>query len=111
MNYNDPLVKKFLIIIGILVILSPLGILLTWNQGAWGEWDPSQLAQHVHANVSGMLALSGVYNYAPMQDYDVPGWDDPFHASIGYILSAIVGIILCTTLYFILVKFVVSPSK
>ena len=100
MNFNDPLIKKFFIVIGVLIVLSPLGILITWNYGdAWGEWGVEDLADNVHADISGLESLSDVWAYAPLPDYDVPGWDDPTHASIGYILSAIVGVVLCDTVF------------
>ncbi|ACX73175.1 MAG: hypothetical protein GXN95_06520 [Methanococci archaeon] len=108
MNWQDPLVKKFLYVIIAMIILCPLGILLVWNYGdAWGEWDPQELAEKVgESKVSGMLHLADIWNHALLPDYDVPGWDDPFHASIGYIISAIVGVILCVGAYYALIKFV-----
>lgn len=113
MNWDDPLVKKFTYLIIAMIILCPLGILLVWNYGdAWGEWDPHELAEKVGANkVAGMLHLADIWHYAPLPDYDIPGWDDPLHASIGYIISAIVGVILCFAVYFALVKFVNPAAK
>ncbi|XRO75059.1 PDGLE domain-containing protein [Methanocaldococcus sp. 28A] len=107
MNFDDPLVKKFVYIIIALIICCPIGILLVWNYGdAWGEWDVSELAKKVHANIQGMEELSGIWSYAILPDYDIPGWDTPLKASIGYIISAIVGVILCIIAYYGLVKFV-----
>ncbi|ENN95593.1 hypothetical protein J422_07002 [Methanocaldococcus villosus KIN24-T80] len=110
MNWDDPLVKKFAYLIGAMIILCPLGILLVWNYGdAWGEWDPSEVAKEVGASkVAGLLKLSGVWQYAILPDYNIPGWDDPLHASIGYIISAIVGVALCLAFYYIIVKLVYS---
>ncbi len=111
MEINDPLIKKFLIVIGVLIVLSPLGILLTWNYGdAWGEWGAEDLSDEVHADISGLQSLSDIWGYAPLPDYNIPGWDDPIHASIGYILSAIVGVVLCIGLYYGLLK-IVNPSS
>ncbi|WP_457612456.1 PDGLE domain-containing protein [Methanocaldococcus sp.] len=111
MNWSDPIVKKFVYIIVAMIVLCPLGILLVWNYGdAWGEWDPHELAEKVGVNkVAGMLHLADIWKYAPLPDYDIPGWDDPLHASIGYIISAIVGVALCVGAYFLLVK-IVSPK-
>ncbi|WP_048058102.1 PDGLE domain-containing protein [Methanothermococcus okinawensis] len=111
MNFNDPLVKKFLIVIGVLVVLSPLGILLTWNNGdAWGEWGVEDLSNEVHADISGLQSLSDAWSYAPLPDYDIPGWDNPTMASIGYIISAIIGVILSIAIYYALIK-IVNPAS
>jgi len=106
MNWNDPLVKKFMYLIGAMIVLSPLGILLVWNYGdAWGEWGADELVKKFgESKISGMLHLADIWNYAPLPDYNIPGWDDPVHASIGYIISAIVGVVLCVGVYYLLVK-------
>ena len=108
-DFKDPLVKKFLYVIIALIILCPLGILLVWNYGdAWGEWDVNDVAEKVHANIQGMEELSGIWSYAILPDYDIPGWDDPVRASIGYIISAIVGVALCLGAFYGLTKIVYS---
>ncbi|XRO77819.1 PDGLE domain-containing protein [Methanocaldococcus sp. 10A] len=107
MDFKDPLVKKFLYVIIAMIILCPLGILLVWNYGdAWGEWDVNDVAEKVHTDISGMEKLSDVWSYAILPDYDVPGWDTPLKASIGYIISAIVGVILCLGAFYGLTKIV-----
>ncbi|MGB9814989.1 MAG: PDGLE domain-containing protein [Thermoplasmata archaeon] len=76
--------RKSLILLIILIILSPLGILLVWNYGsAYAEWD------HI-----GSWYPQHFWNLAPLQDYNVNGWDSPLMASLGYIISAIVGVTL-----------------
>ncbi|WP_297536254.1 PDGLE domain-containing protein [Thermococcus sp.] len=107
----DRVVKALLIVIGVMVILSPIGILLVWNsQGAWGEWDVSTVEHMVGHKLPGMEKLSTLWNHAVLPDYDVPGWEDKLHASIGYIISAVVGTVLVVTLYYLLVKFVVGKG-
>lgn len=111
MNWQDPLVKKFLYVIIAMILLCPLGILLVWDYGdAWGEWGPEDVAEKVGEDkVSGLLHLADIWAYAPLPDYNIPGWEDKVHASIGYIISAIVGVALCLGAYYILVK-VVNPQ-
>ena len=107
----DRVVKALLIVIGVMVILSPIGILLVWNsQGAWGEWDVSTVEHMVGHKLPGMEKLSTLWNHAVLPDYDVPGWEDKLHASIGYIISAVVGTALVVALYYLLVKFVVGKG-
>jgi len=101
----DRVTKTLLVIVGILIILSPIGILLVWNyEGAWGEWDVGTIEHMVGHKLPGMEKLSGVWDHAPLQDYNIPGWDDKLHASIGYIVSAVVGVALVVGLYYGLVK-------
>jgi cobalt/nickel transport protein len=67
----------------ILMVLCPLGILLTWDYGsAWGEWG----------NVGGWAPMQ--WWTAPMPDYGFAGWTDKASASAAYILSAAVGVVL-----------------
>ncbi|WP_456394772.1 PDGLE domain-containing protein [Thermococcus sp.] len=107
----DRLTKTFLVIIGVMIILSPIGILLVWNYGdAWGEWDPGDLAGQVHEKLTGMEKLSNAWTHALLPDYNVPGWEDKLHASIGYIISAVVGVALVLGAYYGLVKLVGSSS-
>jgi len=75
--------------LAVLVIASPLGLLAPGM--AWGEWGTDQLASlGIKAVPQGMQALSGLWG-APMAGYDLPALGN---ANLGYILSAIVGIIV-----------------
>ncbi len=107
----DRVTKTLLAIVGVMIILSPIGILLVWNYSdAWGEWDVNTVEQMVGHQLPGMEKLSEVWNHAVLPDYNVPGWEDKLHASIGYIISAIVGTILVVLLYYALVKFTVGKG-
>lgn len=87
-------VKKSLILLVVLIFLSPLGILLVWNYGpAYAEWD------HI-----GSWYPQHFWTYSPLPDYDVSGWDTPLMASIGYIISAIVGVLLIVSLNYGLMR-------
>lgn len=103
----DRVTKTLLAIVGVMVILSPIGILLVWNYSdAWGEWDVQTVEHMVGHRLPGMEKLSTIWNHAVLPDYNVPGWEDKLHASIGYIISAIVGTALVVLLYYLLVKFI-----
>ncbi|MEM0150251.1 MAG: PDGLE domain-containing protein [Thermoplasmata archaeon] len=87
--------KSFLLLI-ILILVSPLGILLVWDYGsAYAEWD------HI-----GSWYPQHYWVYAPLQDYDINGWDSPLFASIGYIISAIVGVTLIILLNYIIMRLI-----
>ncbi|MHC1611005.1 MAG: PDGLE domain-containing protein [Candidatus Methanospirareceae archaeon] len=85
----EPWLKKTLIVIAIFVAIVPLGILGTWNCGdAWGEWGEVQDPEH------GINWTPQAYFGAPLPDYNVEGWDSMLMASVGYWISAIIGIAL-----------------
>jgi cobalt/nickel transport protein len=73
--------KKSIALMISLALATPLGILLVWNNGdAWGEWG-----------AVGQWVPQQFWN-APFAGYDFSGWDGQLMASLGYIISAIVGI-------------------
>ena len=101
----DRVTRTLLAVVGVLIILSPIGILLVWNYSdAWGEWDVGTVEEMVGHRLPGMERLSEVWNHAVLPDYNVPGWEDKLHASIGYVISAIAGTALVLLLYYALVK-------
>ena len=73
--------KKWIVAMVAIIIATPLGILVVWDNGpAWGEWS----------QVGGWVPQQ--FWNAPFADYDLSGWNGQIMASLGYILSAIVGI-------------------
>ena len=91
---------KFLIWIGVLVVLSPLGLILPEHfkaGSAWGEWGADEMQKLVGYVPKGLAKLSSLWN-APMPDYAFKGWEEKglSHLSFVYIISAIVGIGLTT---------------
>jgi cobalt/nickel transport protein len=88
--------KKWIAIMVGLIIATPLGILVVWGRGgAWGEWSSvgDWVPQHFWS--------------APFAGYDLSGWDGQLMASLGYVISAIVGImaiIILTYLLYIVVS-------
>ena len=83
--------KKWLIAMIALIIATPLGILIVWNYGdAWGEWG--EVGQWVPQQ----------FWSAPLPDYNFTGWDSQTMASLGYIISAIVGIVAIVIVTYLL---------
>ncbi|MHC1597738.1 MAG: PDGLE domain-containing protein [Methermicoccaceae archaeon] len=91
--------KRAWLVIAIFVVLVPLGILATWNYGdAWGEWG------EVHTS-GGVWTPQEYGGGAPLPDYNVPGWEDSMlMSSVGYWLSAILGILMTVLLTLGVVK-------
>jgi cobalt/nickel transport protein len=106
--------KKLWIGIGILALLSPLGLILPallGAGGAWGEWGIDMIEKIVGFVPDGMKRLvdSGK---APLQGYAVPGKSKGLvNESFMYILSAIIGIALAAAIMFLLAKLLVRRKK
>lgn len=84
----------------------PLGLLATGT--AHGEWGPDELKDRIGFIPHGVKELSGLW-HAPMQDYSFPrGGDSRIAYSAGYILSALVGIIVGGSLLYFIGKKVVK---
>jgi len=72
-----------------LIVITPIGLLAPGT--AWGEWGAEELtARGLSFVPKGFQQLSGLWS-APMPDYNVPALGN---ANIGYILSAVVGILI-----------------
>lgn len=99
--------KKFWIAIGVLALLSPLGVIipaLFGAGGAWGEWGLDAIEKVLGYVPEGMKRLAHTWK-SPMPDYSVPGQGQGLaHKSVGYILTAIIGIALTAGLAYLLAK-------
>ena len=89
--------NKLWIGIGILILLSPLGLFLPehFQAGdAWGEWGTDTIKELAGYIPQGLEKLSSIWN-APMPDYAFKGWEEKglFSLSFAYIISALIGII------------------
>jgi cobalt/nickel transport protein len=92
-------VKKLWIGLGVLAVFSPIGILLPekFKAGsAWGEWGADEFQGLIGYIPAGLGKLASVWN-AVLPDYAFKGWEGKglAHLSFAYIISAIVGTILC----------------
>jgi cobalt/nickel transport system permease protein len=81
----------------LLIILTPLGLLAAGT--AYGEWAPEELKAKVGFVPPGLEKLSGIWN-APIPDYSFPG----LNPVIGYILAAVVGVLLCMVILYFMSK-------
>ena len=100
---------KFWIGLGVLIVLSPLGLLLPEHfkaGSAWGEWGAREMRELVGYIPKGLEKLSSLWN-APIPDYAFKGWEEKSLASLSlaYILSAFIGILICVGVVLILGKF------
>jgi len=100
-------VKKLWIGIGILVILSPLGVIVPkWfgAGGAWGEWGLDQIEKAVGFVPQGMKRSAETWK-APLPDYAVPGQSKGMPGeSVGYIAAGVIGIVITAAVMYLLSK-------
>jgi cobalt/nickel transport protein len=101
-------IKKLWIGLGILVVLSPLGLILPnhFKAGsAWGEWGSDEMKDLVGYIPQGLEKLSSLWN-APLADYAFKGWEEKglSDLSMAYIVSAVVGIAITVIAIFFIGK-------
>jgi cobalt/nickel transport system permease protein len=89
-----------------LIIISPIGLLAPGT--AWGEWGAEELTKLGLAFIpKGFQQLSGLWS-APMSGYDEAALGN---ANLGYILSALVGIIVTVGVVWLLSTLITSGKK
>jgi cobalt/nickel transport system permease protein len=91
----------------ILILASPVGLLAPGT--AWGEWGTKELGQMGLGFIpQGMDRLSTLWG-APLARYNLPALGN---ANLGYILSAIVGIlVICVVIWLFAVLLTRRPAK
>jgi cobalt/nickel transport protein len=97
---------KLWIGIGILVLLSPLGIIIPGYcgaKGAWGEWGLDQIEKLVGFVPEGMRRIAHIWR-APMTDYAVPGQGTGLGGGLGYLLAGILGVGATAGLMYLVTK-------
>jgi hypothetical protein len=103
------IISKIWIFIGILIVLSPLGLLLPEHfkaGAAWGEWGVDEIQKLVGYIPQGLAKLSSFWS-APIPDYAFKGWEGKplVNLSLAYVFSASLGVLICVGVVFILGKF------
>jgi hypothetical protein len=103
---------KFWIGLGILIVLSPLGLIIPnhFKAGsAWGEWGAEEMQKLGGYIPKGLEKLSRLWN-APLPDYTFKGWEEKglTHLSLAYIFSALLGIVIIAIVIFVIGKLLVK---
>ena len=84
------------------IILSPLGLLTSGT--AYGEWAPDEVKQLIGYVPQGMAKYADKW-HALMPDYSLPKFGESFMSqSMGYVLSALVGILIISALILLSAK-------
>ncbi|MDD1749702.1 MAG: PDGLE domain-containing protein [Methanothrix sp.] len=96
----DKTIKKLAIGLMLLVILTPLGLFAVGE--TFGEWGPEEVKEKLGFVPPGLERLSSFWS-APLPDYAFSGGDGSMTAAAAaYILSAVIGVVVCGgLLYFI----------
>lgn len=98
---------KLWIGIAILILLSPLGLIfpaLFKAKDAWGEWGVDTFKELIGYIPQGFKKLSNIWS-APVPDYTFKGNDKSLAVlSFDYILSALIGILICVGVVFLIGK-------
>jgi hypothetical protein len=100
---------KFWMGLGVLVVLSPLGLLLPKHfkaGSAWGEWGVVEIQKLAGYIPQGLGKFSHLWS-APLPDYAFKGWEGRSSISLcfAYILSAVIGVLVCIGIVLILGRF------
>ena len=107
-------IRELWIALGILVILTPLGLIVpAWfgAGGAWGEWGAEEIKKLIGYVPAGMEKLSHLWK-SPMHDYTVPGQKPGLvRESLGYIAAAIIGVGITGGLAYALAKLLERKNK
>jgi hypothetical protein len=85
--------------LGLLAVLSPLGLYLplwTGAGAAWGEWGLAEIRELLGYVPAGMERSAELWT-APLPDYALPGTEQASLArlTLGYVLSAFLGMAAC----------------
>ena len=99
--------KKLWFAIGILILLSPLGVIIPkmfGAEGAWGEWGLEEIKKIAGFVPAGMKQLAKIWN-APLADYGLPNQGNGLAGkSVGYVIAAVVGVALTAGLMYLLAR-------
>jgi len=92
--------------LAVLIVITPIGLLAPGT--AWGEWGAEELTSLGLSFIPrGMEQLAGLWS-APLPDYALPGLGN---ASMAYILSAIVGILITVIVVWLFTALVTSRKQ
>jgi len=98
----DKMTRNIIIVLAMLIVLTPLGLIATGE--TFGEWSVEELKEKIGYVPSGLGGLAPLWN-APLPDYGIPGLGN---ATVGYVLSAVIGMLICVGVLYFLGKVVVK---
>jgi hypothetical protein len=105
----EKLLRNLLIGLAILVVLVPLGLLAVGT--AFGEWGVEDLAAEVGFIPAGLESVASTWS-APLPDYALPAIGDSFlDLSLGYWMSAIIGVLLCAGVIVLIGRLITSSRS
>ena len=93
--------RNFVVGLLVLTVLAPLGLLAVGE--TFGEWGPDQLKEKIGFVPQGLEKLSGIWN-APLSDYCIPGEESQTGKVGAYILTAVIGVVVCGGVLFFVGK-------
>jgi len=100
--------------IGILILLTPFGLIVPkWfgAEGAWGEWGLDTIEKAAGFVPEGMKHLAEIWK-APLPAYALPGQSKRLAVeSFAYILSAIIGIIATAGVMYLITKLLARKNR
>jgi len=98
----DKLVKNLSIALVLLIILTPLGLLAVGE--TFGEWSTEEVEEKLGFVPPGLEQLASLWG-APLPDYAFPGGGESTTVSAAaYILSAVIGVLICGGLLYLVGK-------
>ena len=101
--------KALLIPLAALVVLTPLGLIATGT--AWGEWSLGEIKEKLGFLPKGLSTMADKW-HSLMPDYSLPSLGGgQFGVTLGYVLSAVIGIVLISGLIILTSKLVLREQK
>jgi len=97
----DKTVRNFAIGLVLLIILAPLGLLAVGE--TFGEWGSEELKEKLGYVPMGLEGLSSLWR-APIPDYALPDDESQTGLAAAYILSAVIGVVICGGVLYLIGK-------
>jgi|RhiMetdeSRZDD1v2_1073273.scaffolds.fasta_scaffold384817_3 cobalt/nickel transport protein len=98
--------------LGLLLLLSPLGLLLpelAKARGAWGEWGVGELRSMLGYVPAKLESLQGVWK-AILRDYSILGLQKPWQTKLAYLACGAIGASVIIVICFALGKWLSIPE-
>lgn len=96
--------RKLWVALLVFIILCPLGLIAQGT--AFGEWGADELKQMVGFVPAGYAHFAGLWSHILLPDYGIEGVSSTGGVIMGYILSAVVGVILVIAIVSVFSKIV-----